>query len=94
MINTFTHTSIDTDTALRAVGLALQNGAEAGIAISVAVVDPAMQLTAFAKARPGPRRTARRPAARRPTPPLPPVARPGGWVLSLIQRSHWPPPGG
>ena len=50
MITTFTHTTIDTDTAMRAVGLALQNGADAGIAISVAVVDPAMQLIAFAKA--------------------------------------------
>ncbi len=50
MISAHQQTSIDTQSALRAAELAIKHGAEAGVAISVAIVDPAMELVVFAKA--------------------------------------------
>ena len=50
MITLYPHNSLDSDTALRLVTIALKTGREAGVPVSAAVVDPAMQLVAFAKA--------------------------------------------
>ena len=50
MITTHTQPVVDTETALRAVEIALRVGAAAGVAVCVAVAGPGMELVAFAKA--------------------------------------------
>ena len=42
--------SVDHETALRAVGVAIEEGAKVGLPVAVTVVDPAMGLVAFGRA--------------------------------------------
>lgn len=42
--------SVSHETALRAVGVAIEEGAKVGLAVAVTVVDPAMGLVAFGRA--------------------------------------------
>lgn len=50
MTNLRTITTLTSDAALKAIDTAVKEGAKQGVAISVAVVDPGMNLIAFARA--------------------------------------------